>query len=153
MYYFPMPSSYLRQLALLSSSLLGGSRILPARSGETLKNFCRIGRDARRLLFVLQQAAEKDPYASLPLNRLAATYCKYASARRFSRASPRDLFEQPARDFFQYPARGLALPFISQRRKVDDQTTAGLDVAWQFVGVLYPTLAIEFEKIPRGVAK
>jgi hypothetical protein len=26
---------------------------------------------------------EKDPYASLPLNRLAATYCTYASARRF----------------------------------------------------------------------
>ena len=46
-----------------------------------------------------QQAAEKDPYASLPLNRLAPTYCQYASARRFSRASPLDLFEQPARGF------------------------------------------------------
>ena len=26
------------------------------------------------------QGAEKDPCASLPLNRLAATYCKYASS-------------------------------------------------------------------------
>jgi hypothetical protein len=47
-----------------------------------------------------QQVAEKDPYASLPLDRLAPTYCKYASARRFLRASPLDLFEQPARGFF-----------------------------------------------------
>jgi hypothetical protein len=30
-----------------------------------------------------KQAAEKDPYASLPHNRLPATYYKYASARRF----------------------------------------------------------------------
>src|SRR6185369_11371946 len=118
MYYFPMPSSYLRQLALLSSSLLGGSRILPARSGEALKNFCRIGRDARRLLFVLQQAAEKDPYASLPLNRLAATYCEYASARRFSRASPLDLFEQPARGFFQHPARLVSVAKVTKILRV-----------------------------------
>jgi hypothetical protein len=41
----------------------------------------------------------------LRLNRLTPTYCKYASARRFSRASPLDLFEQPARGFFQQPAR------------------------------------------------
>jgi hypothetical protein len=26
---------------------------------------------------------KKPPYASLPLNRLAPTYCKYASTRRF----------------------------------------------------------------------
>jgi hypothetical protein len=48
---------------------------------------------------------EKDAYASLPLNRVAATYCKYVSARRFSRASHLDLFEQPATGFFQHPAK------------------------------------------------
>jgi hypothetical protein len=41
----------------------------------------------------------------LPLNRVAATYCKYVSARRFSRASHLDLFEQPATGFFQHPAK------------------------------------------------
>ena len=49
------------------------------------------------------QAAEKKPYASLPLNRLAPTYCKYARARRFSRASHLDLFEQPGKSFFSTP--------------------------------------------------
>src|SRR5918994_5803865 len=34
------------------------------------------------------------------LNRLAPTYCEYASARRFSCASPLDLFEQPATRVF-----------------------------------------------------
>jgi hypothetical protein len=48
---------------------------------------------------------EKDAYASLPLNRVAATYCKYVSARRFARASHLDLFEQPATGFFQHPAK------------------------------------------------
>ena len=36
------------------------------------------------------QAAEKDPYASLPLNRLAATYCKYACP-----AESRSIFRAP----------------------------------------------------------
>jgi hypothetical protein len=36
--------------------------------------------------------------------RLAATYWKYALARRFSRVLPLDLFEQPATRVFQQPA-------------------------------------------------
>jgi hypothetical protein len=56
------------------------------------------------MIFPFSQAAENDPYASLPLNRLAATYCKYASARRpFARLASGP-FEQPARGFFQRPA-------------------------------------------------
>jgi hypothetical protein len=39
---------------------------------------------------------KKTQNASLRLNRRAATYCKYVSAHQFSRASPLDLFEQPA---------------------------------------------------------
>jgi hypothetical protein len=35
----------------------------------------------------------------LRCNRLAAVYCKYASARRFLRVSPLDPFEQPATKF------------------------------------------------------
>jgi hypothetical protein len=48
---------------------------------------------------IIQQVAEKGPYASLRSNRLTATYCKYVSACRFSRALPLALFEQPARGF------------------------------------------------------
>jgi hypothetical protein len=47
-----------------------------------------------------KQAAEKDPYASLRSIDLASTYVKYASAHRSSRASPLDLFEQPAKRLF-----------------------------------------------------
>jgi hypothetical protein len=47
-----------------------------------------------------QQAAEKDPYVSL-VNPLASAYCRCAPPLvDFSRASPLDLFEQPARGFF-----------------------------------------------------
>ena len=46
------------------------------------------------------QAAEKDPYASLPLNRLAATYCQYASLVDFSRALPLDLLSSLQEAFF-----------------------------------------------------
>src|SRR5688572_7843567 len=53
-----------------------------------------------------QQVAEKNPYASLPLNRLAATYCKYASARRFfARLLASGSFEQPANRVFQRTVR------------------------------------------------
>jgi hypothetical protein len=47
--------------------------------------------------------AEKDPYASLLLNHLASTYCRCTPPLvDFSRASPLDLFEQPARAFQQH---------------------------------------------------
>jgi hypothetical protein len=38
------------------------------------------------LMWIPSRLLKKDPYASLQLDRLAPTYCKYASARRFSRA-------------------------------------------------------------------
>jgi hypothetical protein len=45
----------------------------------------------------IRQAAEKDPYASLRSNRLASTYCESTPQLvDFSRASPLNLFEQPA---------------------------------------------------------
>jgi hypothetical protein len=54
----------------------------------------------------LEQTAEKDPYASL---RSIASLQRTASTPPlvdFSRASPLDLFEQPARGFFSASCQG-----------------------------------------------
>jgi hypothetical protein len=48
--------------------------------------------------------AEKNPYASLPLNRLADHTVSTPPLVDFSRALPSDLFAQPARGFYQQPA-------------------------------------------------
>jgi hypothetical protein len=53
----------------------------------------------------LEQSAEKDPYVSL---RSIASLQRTVSTPPlvdFSRASPLDLFEQPARVFFQQPVK------------------------------------------------